>query len=1297
MAYNITRADGTNFLVLNDNVINRDYSVTFVGKMVPNYGQAVNTNFLRLLENSASSAQPLKPVPGQLWYDAGIKKLKFYTGTNFHTLDSIPPNTLGTTAYLSSNTLGDYIWVNDKTLKNNLFPAPDIGGIPYDKITLKGCIATSANLPSTGAQIGDLYIDQNCQGDSWVYNGCSPDSATCVRGFFNAANQTGFLKRNPDGTTSYVTADSLISDILPAGRNNQILFNLNKGIKSSPNFTWDGTQLIVSGKIYTTGTNNSIAPGAAGSRDLKKYIDDFDYTNADPKGGVMTENQVPLYADFKFSIGGSGLGVFALSLEKNYPTMFFHAITPAGIISPFRAFKFNEQGLWIFDSEPVVVNFSLTTERVRAIFNMGTFFAYIQLVDKTTGAETRRVLVKTNNSGKPSAWTLYLDVTTFVSTANLFLYVNPYGTINGTIDPATGIDPDDRLLTLDLVDPMILKVYSIPVSGTAAPVLLRQQIVLDGATDVSFTDFGGGARTNSNGYTSLNWWGYQAFGVCFPFTWNKFTEQFIFVGGSYGTFAQGTGSGEQGFGATISWKVPRSWMIDGTGPAPTNLVPVNTISGRRYHYFSDSTWNSATGGMSNSYFSSGYAVGIATDENSRYISLGFTIHFGNTKYIYYRKWSAETVYPVIGGAIPAPVLTEDVPIIDESPWSKNLYGNAGFIIGSHATLYVNSAKHGLLTVSTDFSSGATARFISQAGTNNAVKLNTLGWETEYARTAFTSTVLASPGWTGDFSFYHTGTTVKSDGTPVYYIARAGRRVFTVGVAGTPWDYGAKKATPQARTYTDAGVSVPAMPATIGSITNIVAEPSCFWDGNTTAPVFWHIVRGTNPVAPAGLNATGTPLATNMLYVAKCVSGTWSNIYGPFLVGGIAAGNGSFRNNANSWYLHNGSHLLTRSGIIMHAGINVPVLGGTSFYYLRFDTNTNTTVSEGGSPFFGVSTAFGGTYGYAGISYGYSTVLGYYQMSGHTSYIGADIRSSKNMRNAALGTTDPDFTEAQWFANSGYNIGAICQGQVGLGVSIKPFPMLLGGYQINIADTLLPLLPNQPRQNIYVRKTPTDRLSNEVYSSTEDEPSGFTKQLIATVVTNDEFVTTAVAKPVGISIPPNDAGGTRYLSITDGVCGWVRASDIVSTGGGVTTGYTLPTASTTVLGGVKVDGTSISISSGVISAASTGPIAKLNFSTDPLSPALTVNLAVGANVVRVAGSTAGRYLVTFTSARADANYVAIASLGFNASNSPPNISKDNVTHFILNQTASGFEVYVNDCHNSSPTPMDTDNIGIVVFA
>jgi hypothetical protein len=116
MSYNINRADGTNLLVLTDNTVNTKYSVTFIGKMVPNYGTAVNTNFLRLLENSAAATAPLIPVRGQLWYDTAQAQLKYYTGTVFRPLTSLPSNTTGSTALLASDTSGNYSWITLNSL-----------------------------------------------------------------------------------------------------------------------------------------------------------------------------------------------------------------------------------------------------------------------------------------------------------------------------------------------------------------------------------------------------------------------------------------------------------------------------------------------------------------------------------------------------------------------------------------------------------------------------------------------------------------------------------------------------------------------------------------------------------------------------------------------------------------------------------------------------------------------------------------------------------------------------------------------------------------------------------------------------------------------------------------------------------------------------------------------------------------------------------------------------------------------------------------------------------------------------
>jgi hypothetical protein len=82
MAYSVTRADGTRLVTVEDGSKNQQYSVSFVGKGLAAYGTMLNDNFLRLLENSASSTAPLSPVLGQLWYDTTNNLLKICKDEN---------------------------------------------------------------------------------------------------------------------------------------------------------------------------------------------------------------------------------------------------------------------------------------------------------------------------------------------------------------------------------------------------------------------------------------------------------------------------------------------------------------------------------------------------------------------------------------------------------------------------------------------------------------------------------------------------------------------------------------------------------------------------------------------------------------------------------------------------------------------------------------------------------------------------------------------------------------------------------------------------------------------------------------------------------------------------------------------------------------------------------------------------------------------------------------------------------------------------------------------------------------
>lgn len=85
MAYLIYKSDGTVLLTLADGEIDSaSTGLDLVGKNVNNYGQYVNNNFIKLLTNFASSAEPDRPHQiGELWYDTSQKKLKVFNGLEY--------------------------------------------------------------------------------------------------------------------------------------------------------------------------------------------------------------------------------------------------------------------------------------------------------------------------------------------------------------------------------------------------------------------------------------------------------------------------------------------------------------------------------------------------------------------------------------------------------------------------------------------------------------------------------------------------------------------------------------------------------------------------------------------------------------------------------------------------------------------------------------------------------------------------------------------------------------------------------------------------------------------------------------------------------------------------------------------------------------------------------------------------------------------------------------------------------------------------------------------------------------
>jgi len=109
MAYTINKTDGTILATVADGQIDElSTDLTLVGKNYSGFGESINENFVKLLENFSSSSQPTSPIRGQIWFDVSELKLKVYSGTGFvpvssATISNQQPLNLG---------VGD-LWFND--------------------------------------------------------------------------------------------------------------------------------------------------------------------------------------------------------------------------------------------------------------------------------------------------------------------------------------------------------------------------------------------------------------------------------------------------------------------------------------------------------------------------------------------------------------------------------------------------------------------------------------------------------------------------------------------------------------------------------------------------------------------------------------------------------------------------------------------------------------------------------------------------------------------------------------------------------------------------------------------------------------------------------------------------------------------------------------------------------------------------------------------------------------------------------------------------------------------------------
>ena len=89
MPYILNKTNGATLTTIEDASLDITTNLTFVGRNYSGYGEVVNENFLKLLENFSNITPPTKPISGQLWYDSTSQQLKCHNGNEFKILSNI--------------------------------------------------------------------------------------------------------------------------------------------------------------------------------------------------------------------------------------------------------------------------------------------------------------------------------------------------------------------------------------------------------------------------------------------------------------------------------------------------------------------------------------------------------------------------------------------------------------------------------------------------------------------------------------------------------------------------------------------------------------------------------------------------------------------------------------------------------------------------------------------------------------------------------------------------------------------------------------------------------------------------------------------------------------------------------------------------------------------------------------------------------------------------------------------------------------------------------------------------------
>ena len=279
MSYTITLTDGSIFATIPDGTINTGSSMTLVGKNYAGYGQFINDDIIRLLENGSDTTAPGAPLVGQLWWDQTTDTMKVYNGTTFKVISGATASSSAP----SSNVAGD-LWYDSTNAQLNVYSGSAwiLVGPAYTAGTgVTGAIpATITDTDAISHVVVELYVNDSIVGI--VSKDASFNPQVAIPGFASNVRPGITLATTVSGVGQYFqgTANNAntVGNIAASGF-----------VQTSNNQTMTGTLGILNNAGLSVGLNSDFRASVTGSDVfLRNQTQDGNLTLQINDGGVTT-------------------------------------------------------------------------------------------------------------------------------------------------------------------------------------------------------------------------------------------------------------------------------------------------------------------------------------------------------------------------------------------------------------------------------------------------------------------------------------------------------------------------------------------------------------------------------------------------------------------------------------------------------------------------------------------------------------------------------------------------------------------------------------------------------------------------------------------------------------------------------------------------------------------------------------------------------------------------------------------------------------------------------------------------